>query len=483
MLVIAIAAGIVYIYFTCLHEKDGIAAAEDILIEQECRVAWLPTRLDDGVAMISYTLDTPPRNAGFYLRNRAESKAILLQQNGDSAAPREIRIYRTRIVGVSASGSVSRIAERDGWELFEIMPPQHEPSAQRSAANQFHLRDGFTRVDFAKDDGWKVVSGNWQLNKHGGGLPTTDEQFESAAFQRAVNPFSLLGSGDGANCGLLLYDAPGSRSESYLAEARFYIGQAGPNNRDIVQHAAIPPFLIAQGNLDGVQIAFGWWNAEPNTKPNAGSDAGTDNAPSWMLCRRSGDEPWETLASWQHRPPRTNWVRVGIAIHEGHIAAAYLDGHELGRHDLGQIVSGPLHIHTGTSSAFIELDDILARPPTTAPGEELGEPILGVRLLGTRRKHIPHQHGEQRKHRLQRPASRHPAAALPRFHLSLHTQPAGRRLPILAAQETGTGNRRRHSRADQIHEKRKSLGPGRRLLHTVVRAQRQRIADFQPEWK
>jgi len=347
-------------------KPNEIEPVERQLARLGCKLAPLETNLPGGVATIRYALEQPKRLAGFYLRNTGRLRAMVFQQLDDPAqSPGRLCVYPSGIVRAPDDGSgPSIIAASEGWELFEVISPAGSgaASAQKTVVHEFEVADGFMREDFGLDDGWRIVSGRWRLNKHGGGLPTGEVQRRSRDFQRAVNPFSLIGSGSAGRSGTLLYDTPASRGDSYLAEAGFYFGSPGDPSDTVARKQPIPSFLIAQGELNGYQAGFGWWAED------------ADGPARWSLCVRKGGGPWRVLRSWGQRPPRCTWVRVGVAIANGHVAVAMLDGRELGRCKLGQMVSGGLHIHTGPEGRKIELDDVAARPSVTRE-EDYGQPV------------------------------------------------------------------------------------------------------------
>jgi len=343
-------------------QDDPLATVEGRLAEQGCMLARLSTELPGGAAVVRYALPDPRPAAGFYLKNPERKRAFLFQQiNADSPPPGEFCIYPSEIVRNPADGSAAgKIAPRKGWELFEIVAPGKEPSAKKRVVHEFEAADGFMRKTFGGDDGWRVIAGNWQLNKHGGGLPADDLQKTNPGFQRATNPFSLVGWGQQGRSAVLLYDTPVSHGDSYLAEASFYLGSPGRPLDTAARRQPIPTFLIAQGELDGPQAGFGWWADGPGAVSR------------WSLCFRESAGPWVVMKSWPQRPPRCNWARAGIAIAHGHTAVAMLDGREFGRSALSAMVGGSFHVHTGRDGRKIELDDVSARP-FSCRGDDYGQ--------------------------------------------------------------------------------------------------------------
>jgi len=395
---------------------DAIQVAEKLLTEQGCKLAPLSTELEDGVSVVRYELQAPELLAGFYLRNTAERRAMLFQKIPPKTAaaakpaadglltadrPGMLSIYPTVIIRSSSDDGTVSVSVRTqrppvmGWEAFEIIAPEAaaEPAAAkadtppatappatappataepvpavppharrsvavRTAVHEFEVADGFMRKTLAQDDGWKIVSGQWAYNQHGGGLPSSDAEAASMAFQRAANPFSVVGTATGGTPAVISYDTPVAHGDSYVADARFYFGASGAQ-QGMGKAYPVATFVIAQGELDGRHVGFGWSNSIGR----------------WVLCLRTKTEPWQVLNTWPERPPRLNWIRVGVGIAEGHVAIAYLDGRELGRVDLGVMVSGNFHVHAGSAGAKIEFDDVSVRPHVDRRAD-LGRPIF-----------------------------------------------------------------------------------------------------------
>ena len=336
-----------------------ISDAETILTRQGCRLARLKTKPVRGVAVVRYTLPEPAELSGFYLRNTEQRRAKLFQQRRtDARAPAELSAYPSAIVCSTREGEVLQtITPAKGWEAFEVVPPKRAPSATRKKVYEFEVADGFMREKFAEDDGWKIVAGQWQLNKYGGGLAA-----ENPAGHRTVNPFSVVGRSEPGKSGTLAYDTPPSHGDSYIAEARFYFGGAGTALDTTALRRPIPTFLIAQGEPDGLQAGFGWWSEKPGAPAR------------WSLCYREKTARWTVLKSWAKRPPRCTWTRVGVAVADGHTLVAMLDGRELGRGDVARMVRGSFHVHTGLGGQEIEFDDVAARPLISKPTKR-GQPI------------------------------------------------------------------------------------------------------------
>jgi len=367
---------------------DECEVIEKKLAAQGCRLAPLSMAENgttEGIAVVrfAFSAEAPTQNTpapdepagnvapappdnhlrGFYLRHPVQRRATIFQFAEGSEPPGVLSLYPSAIVHDGPDKPPNVIAEEAGWEAFEIVPPDRQPAASREVVYTFEVVDEFMRTDFCRDDGWQPVSGRWQLTKYGGGLPTTDDAAANAKFQRAMNPFSVTGWAPEGTSGTLAYNAPTARGDSYLVEARFHLGTPGAvaTKRSYI-YDPLPTFLIAQGDLNGDQAAFGWYAPAPGAPAR------------WSLCVRRGQDAWTILKTWAARPPRTNWVRAGIAISNGHTAIAMLDGRPLGTCELGRMVSGSFQIHTGLEGRKVEFDDIVARP--RAEVESLGQPIF-----------------------------------------------------------------------------------------------------------
>jgi len=373
-------------------QLDAIRVAEKLLTQQGCKLAPLSTQLEEGVSVARYELQAPELLAGFYLRNAAERRAMLFQKIPPKTAaadrpaadnllttdrPGVLSVYPTVVIRSSGDDGTVTVSEPvKGWEAFEIIPPEpaaaepgaagqvqapppaRKPVAVRTAIHEFEVADGFMRKTLAQDDGWKIVSGQWAYNQHGGGLPSSDAEAASMAFQRAANPFSVVGTAAAGVPALISYDTPVAHGDSYVADARFYFGASGAQ-QGMGKAYPVATFMIAQGELDGRHVGFGWSNSIGR----------------WVLCLRTKSEPWQVLNTWSDRPPRLNWIRVGVGVADGHLAIAFLDGRELGRVDLGVMVSGNFHVYAGSEGSKIEFDDVSARPHVEHRAD-LGRPIF-----------------------------------------------------------------------------------------------------------
>lgn len=346
--------------------RDEVVYTEGILAELNCTLVPLQTEVPAGTAVVRYRLEKATAPAGFYVRYAARQKAAYLRpaQLGGAAGIVEVSAYVHALVRTGGAGGAAQdIGLREGAELFEVVPMGGKPSVQRLTVAELEMTDGFMRADFAKNDGWQIKSGTWQLNQYGGGLPQTPAQEADFNFQRTVNPFTIIGRAAKDAEGILLYETPlAAKAENYTAEAAFYFGIPKHGTPEAQWRDPAPNFLMAQGLLDGAQAGFGWWCVDERSPA------------AWSLCFRRGNEPWRVLRQWPFRLPLSNWVRVGISVRGGHYAQAELDGVTVGEVRLPVQVAGSFHIHTGLTGEAVEFDDVGARPQgrgraVAAPGQ------------------------------------------------------------------------------------------------------------------
>lgn len=235
-----------------------------------------------------------------------------------------------------------------GWETFWLSPGEREPEVTQSLHPPVDLFDSFMRSELT--NGFcRVTAGTWELLQRGGGMPTAEEDYLNASFQRAVNPFSIRGEKGGR----LTYGADDWMN--YHAEASFYFGILREGSWS--DSATLPTgtdMLVAQGATNGHQVAFGW--------------SGRHRA--FVLMGRDGDADWTLLNRWSgKRPPLTNWCRIGLRIHAGYIAEALLDRKTVFRTNLSYQVAGPFHLVAGREP--VEADTI--RAYSLPAGPNLGD--------------------------------------------------------------------------------------------------------------
>lgn len=365
ILVAVTALGTGLFLFTRSRTADQMGSLEMTLAEEECSLLPLSLDVPKGISTIRYSLDDDVPASGFYLRNPASRRGTLLRAVEGGLGPGDLHVYPSMILQqVSSNGPVRVLAENEGWELFQVVPQGSEPSVSQARVHEFEMADGFMRTNLAHDDGWHVINGEWKLKKHGGGIPKTAEQAIDDTFQRAANPFTVLGRSRNDENAVLIYDTKSSKGESYFVEGRFLMGPPEAKRAKRHDKNRVPSwhFLVAQGNLDGPQLGFGWWP----------DDSGSS---CWRMCFRRGQGDWRILESWPTRPPLRTWSRVGVGASQGHRAFALLDGEKLGCVKLSVIVSGPLHIHVRGDGSMVEFDDIKAAP-FFSRGEDLGTPVF-----------------------------------------------------------------------------------------------------------
>jgi len=347
------------------QQLGRIARIEETLAAQSFRLTPLATNLPPGTAAIHYRTPTPRHGSGFYLRRESSDEALIFQNLDGEPRSRAgtLTVYRDAFMHAGTDDGVDTLHRLDGWEIFELLPQGAERSVQKTTSHEVEVVDGFMREDLFVDNKWRRVSGLWFLNKHGGGMPTTEYEISSPKFQRAVNPFSLLGRASDKRSAVVEYRFPGAPPQEYRVEARFFFPD-NPDSQTGLDEIATAGFLLAQGELDGEQVGFGWWNSMSPTN-------GT-----WFLGRRNGNGRWEAIRTWPPlAPPRGNWARVGLAVKHGHIVEVSVDGKVLGTHTHNRVVRGGFHVHSDRFGNECQLDDVKAIP-RYAGSSRLGAPVF-----------------------------------------------------------------------------------------------------------
>lgn len=315
-----------------------------------------------------------------YLKCKSDREAFILfsrdgtilTEKGEAGRTRDrVEVFRDpdpRWVSVDG-----RLLARDlsGWEIWTA-----EGEAARKAVREYRyppqrLTDAFMREDLFEDGLWRPAGGQWSLKQHGGGMPKDEREEENYSFQRAVNPFTVVGSGSGVlSCG-------DSSWVNYHVEARFYFGV--PRTGNVTDTQTVPTdtdMLVIQGEPDGRQVAFGWRGAERR----------------FMLLARNGASPWETLGTWAgSRPPLTNWVKLGLTVRNGFHAEGFLDDVKACEADTDEMVRGPFHVACGAGP--MEFDDVAAwtLPDPVSPGA----PVYVRSRYFSGKKNKPHSDPEQ----------------------------------------------------------------------------------------
>jgi hypothetical protein len=241
-----------------------------------------------------------------------------------------------------------------GWACHWVATSTVPPERAAHAVPPVSVLDDFMRTAIEDHSYCRVGAGTATLAQHGGGMATSTWQEADANFQRAVNPFSVF-TRDG---GTVSYLIPGAANWGDVrVEARFYFGL--PKTGNVVDINTLPTatdMLVVQGPLDGNQVAFGWCGG----------------VQAFRLLSRQGQAPWTVLGTWdQRRPPLTNWVRIGLALTQGHIAEGVLDDVPVLRAVLPGRIVGPFHIVGGRGP--MEFDDVSAwsLPAEAGPGSPL----------------------------------------------------------------------------------------------------------------
>jgi hypothetical protein len=247
------------------------------------------------------------------------------------------------VIAISRTGTRLLIDEQvldidlADWTLAWVRPVKALPSPVTIVHPEIKVADSFMRSELLTDTQWRVARGDWHLNQHGGGLPDAEADLSDYNVRRAVNPFTVIGSGNGR----LEYGT--TEWLNYGAEARFFFGV--PRQGDVTVTNSMPTsdFRIVHGFEGGPQAAFGW-----HTQLQA-----------FALLYRDFGEDWRALATFaDKRPALTNWVRVGLELADGVRAVGMLDGVEVAAVNLPQRVMGPLAVECAADR--IEFDDVAA---------------------------------------------------------------------------------------------------------------------------
>ena len=263
-----------------------------------------------------------------------------------------------------------------GWDVFWIADTETPPPVRHAVYPPVEFADGFMRAELTNDI-CRLTAGNWRLRQRGGGMPKAEEDYTSATFQRAVNPFSIIGEEGGR----LTYGT--ENWLNYQAEACFYFGV--PRTGSWTDAATLPvgsDMLLVQGGTNGNEVAFGW----------------SGRHKTFVLMARKDKAPWDVLDKWEgKRPPLTNWFRLGLRVRAGYAVEALLDRAPIFKTNLTTRIAGPFHLLAGKQP--VEADSIRA---FSLPGEEhRGAPIYTRSRFFASKKELggrdPTQFGEWSK--------------------------------------------------------------------------------------
>ncbi len=330
----------------------------------------LPDRFNArGIVFTPATLKTHE----LYLKHRDRKKFIFISAAGRVQGPNAKKAGRLSKRGellFTRAGNALFIDERaiplelGQWQIFWAARKALNPPVTKVDYPKREMKDGFMRDELLADSLWQISAGAWRLRQRGGGMAISETEIANYNFQRAVNPFSVIGSDYG------VFSYGGDAWLNCYAEARFYFGV--PRRNNVSDHNALPAgtdMLMVQGDPAKLQVAFGWWGAERR----------------FALKSRQPGGLWQTAAVWQgKRPPLTNWVKIGLAVRAGCLAEGWLDGKKLLSITLPRRVAGPLHVHSG--KAEMEFDDVRAWTLPRRPGK--GAPIFlqSRQFAGKKRK-------------------------------------------------------------------------------------------------
>jgi len=341
----------------------------------------------------------------FYLRQRnahdwfalgtdAQGQVLLAQRQSLTtltAAAGQVRchVFANELIVDVDGHLVFQLNDRANWEIFTVLTaPGSRPPVEPVYAVDFE--DGFMRTEFARNDRWRIDSGQWQLKQYGGGMPETEAQAQDAAFRRASNPFTMESSGSGevaygqshwinVHLGVNFFFG---RPDSFLARDTLRETRSGGEpvygdrsaifSSDQIQEYPEADFFIAQGEPGRHRVSFGW----------------SQQAQAFQLRRQDPNQPhWQVLRQWQQRPHFTNWVRLGLGVIRGHILAPFLDGEQLGAFPQDCVISGPLYLLSAGGKA--EFDDVSA---WSYPRQRrLGSPVFEQSTIFAQKELLPNR--------------------------------------------------------------------------------------------
>ncbi len=351
----AIAVALASLWFAgCRGVQSPRQALETDLRDRGALLLHAPYRLSRDAAgrSIFFGRDTL-RSHALFLRATGESEAFIhidekgfVHGAGETVPP--LRNWGELLI--TPEESVLFIDERplpvdvSGWDVFWISNAETPPSVRHEVYPTVELADGFMRSELTNEF-CRVSASNWRLRQRGGGMPTAEEDYTSASFQRAVNPFSIIGEKGGR----LTYGT--EKWMNYQAEACFYFGI--PRERSWSDADTLPSeadMLLVQGGTNGNEVAFGW----------------SGRHRTFVLMARKDDAPWRLLDKWDgKRPPLTNWFRLGLRVRSGYAVEAALDRVPIFRTNLAARIAGPFHLQAGNQA--VEADSIRA---FSLPGQE-----------------------------------------------------------------------------------------------------------------
>lgn len=238
------------------------------------------------------------------------------------------------------------------WQKGWVTAGDQPPEVENMAHPLVDYADAFTRA-VLEDDVCQPEKGVWSLRQRGGGMAPSSALAETHSFQRAVNPFSARGSGNGR----LIYG-----DSSWLdcaGGASFYLGK--PREGEIIDRDWLPvdtDMLVSWGPAAGASVQFGW----------------IGRMRAFVVRERASENAeWRILSVHRaKRPPVTNWFRLELASKGGYRVVARLDGVDLCEISLPRKVTGPFAVCCGEGE--IEFDDVAIRSARVAV--EVAEPLF-----------------------------------------------------------------------------------------------------------
>lgn len=326
---------------------DGAAQAPRNDAEAEFRktgamMIRMPTELEEDAAALSilFTPETLATHSLYLVDPESPASRFVVDRKSGLRGEGELLVTPSGMALFLDGARTS--ADLAGWETYWITAERALPKIRQVKPARLDFADAFMREKLA-DGPCRVVAGQAGLLQHGGGMPTSEQERSDAAFERAVNPFSV----QMADRAVIAYDPPGNGLRGdFSMEGRFYFGV--PVTGNVVDVNTLPlgtDMLLAASGPDGARVAFGW----------------IGKSREFVLRTRAGDAAeWVTRARWSEaRPPVTSWMRLGLSVECGSRVVGFLDGQKLLEADLDWRVNGPVLIMSGRDP--VECDDIRIR--------------------------------------------------------------------------------------------------------------------------
>jgi len=140
-----------------------------------------------------------------YAKNTSADSYLLIGKDGTASLDRtDLGTVRERVHVHLNGGRMSLFidgkrvpVDLDGFTAFYLTAQLATPKDAVQKYTEIDMADSFMRTDLFADSNWSSDAGQWALNKHGAGLIEERHWLTESSIARAVNPFSVRGSGNG----------------------------------------------------------------------------------------------------------------------------------------------------------------------------------------------------------------------------------------------------------------------------------------------